>query len=334
MGGVVSYASAILSICMPVLELTNKGLYSPSSDIYIDPWAPVRRALITHAHADHARSGSERYLAHHKSIPVMRYRLGGDPVMEGLGYGEPLVVNGVKFSLHPAGHVPGSSQIRVQERGEVWVVSGDYKLENDGVCEPFEPIKCNTFISECTFGMPIFRWRPQIDIAADINAWWQNNKLAGRTSIITAYALGKAQRLIKLLDRSIGPLIIHSSIAAISRLLNLDPIAEDDRTEGRLVVVPPSIIKGRWIERYSPYTVAAVSGWMSIRGMKRRAGVDRGFALSDHADFDGLYSAIRSTEAERVLLTHGYTAQFARYLRTQALNAEELDLQHERGEDD
>jgi putative mRNA 3-end processing factor len=308
--------------------------------VYLDPWRPVTRALITHAHSDHARPGSARYLAHHKSVPVLHQRLGtASEQVQGIEYGEVVNIRGVHFSFHPAGHVPGSAQILVEAQGERWVFSGDYKIEADGVSTPFEPVLCNTFISECTFGLPIFRWRPQAEIFQEIHSWWRLNADAGVSSVLCAYSLGKAQRVLAHLDRSIGPIIVHTSIARVCDALgfSLDGLVRDaaglDQKRPVLVVAPPAVLGSRWLRRFGEYRTGSVSGWMAIRGMKRRRGVDRGFVLSDHADFNGLVRAISETGAQAVKLTHGYTAEFARWLsetkpelRVQELGTEYSDL--------
>ncbi|HSG55584.1 MAG TPA: DNA ligase-associated DEXH box helicase, partial [Paracoccaceae bacterium] len=202
----------------PVLTLTDRGLYCAAGGFFIDPWRPVDRALITHAHADHARPGHGRYLCTDASMPVMRHRLGvitGDTIR----YGETRRIGDALVSFHPAGHVPGSAQIRVEVAGQVWVVSGDYKTEPDDLCEAFEPVRCHTFISECTFGLPVFRWQPQAVVADQINRWWAENAAQGRASLLAAYSLGKAQRLLHLLDPAIGPILTHAAVENTNAVL-------------------------------------------------------------------------------------------------------------------
>jgi putative mRNA 3-end processing factor len=313
-----------------LLELTSIGLYCRDADVYLDPWRPVARALVTHAHADHARPGSSHYLTHHTGMPLLHARLGTRPEqVEGVHYGEVRTINGISFSFHPAGHVPGSAQILVERNGERWVFSGDYKLESDGVSTPFEPVRCNVFISECTFGLPIFSWRPQEHVFADIHSWWRDNREKGISSVLCAYSLGKAQRVIKHLDLAVGPVFVHPSVWGINEALGLTPAGVqcatgETRAQGALVIAPPAVIGSPWLRRFGPHEVGVVSGWMAIRGIRRRRGVERGFVLSDHADFAGLNTAVRATEAERVLLTHGYTAHFARWLCSLGLAADEL----------
>jgi putative mRNA 3-end processing factor len=201
----------------PVLTFTAEGIYCPAGDFHIDPWRPVPRALITHGHSDHARWGMRSYLATDQALPVIRRRL-GDITAEGIAFGEPRRIGGATVSFHPAGHVPGSAQIRVEVGGEVWVVSGDYKTEPDGLAEPFEPVPCHAFISECTFGLPIFRWEPQPQVMARIRDWWAANAAQGKTSILGAYSFGKAQRLLAGLAGQ-GPILTHGAVEEMTQVL-------------------------------------------------------------------------------------------------------------------
>jgi putative mRNA 3-end processing factor len=304
----------------PLLVHTASGLYCPEADVYLDPWRPVQRAFITHAHADHARPGSGSYVTHRLSGPLLHQRLGIAPnQVQGLEYGEACTIRGVRFSFHPAGHVPGSAQILIESRGERWVFSGDYKTEDDGFTTPIEPVRCDTFISECTFGLPIFAWRPQNQIFEEIHAWWRSNREQSCASVIAAYSLGKAQRVLTNLNRSIGRVYVHPAIQRLNQVLGLNSESLDlpvsiAKGEYPLVLVPPAVLGTPWLKRLGEHRTAAVSGWMAISGMRRRRGVDKGFVLSDHADFAGLEQIIRATGAEQVFLTHGYTAQFGRYL--------------------
>lgn len=304
----------------PLLVHTASGLYCPEADVYLDPWRPVGRAFITHAHADHARPGSGSYIVHRLSVPLLHHRLNTtSEQVRGLEYGESCTVRGVRFSFYPAGHVPGSAQILVEARGERWVFSGDYKTEADGFTTPIEPVHCDTFISECTFGLPIFSWRPQGEVFAEIHSWWRSNREQGVASVIAAYSLGKAQRVLTNLNRSIGPVYVHPAIQKLNQVLGLDIQSLEAPTsiaksEYPLVLVPPAVLGTPWLKRCGEHRTASVSGWMAISGMRRRRGVDKGFVLSDHADFAGLTQIIEATGAEQVFLTHGYTAQFGRYL--------------------
>ncbi|MDE3177708.1 MAG: ligase-associated DNA damage response exonuclease [Pseudomonadota bacterium] len=311
---------------MSLIVARPEGLYCPKGDFHIDPVRPVARAVVTHGHSDHARAGSRAYLCHADSVAILRRRL-GEIAVRGVAYSERVELNGVGVSLHPAGHILGSAQIRVEHKGEVWVASGDYKIEPDRTCAAFEPLRCHVFISESTFGLPIYRWRPQAEIAAEINAWWRANADAGRVSVLFAYALGKAQRVLGLLDPAIGPILCHAAVEPFNALYRAAGVALPPTSAaaglGRAVVIaPPSAAGSAWMGQFGDYAGAFVSGWMRVRGQRRRRGVARGFALSDHADWDGLLAAIAATGASRVLVTHGSVATLSRYLREQGLQAD------------
>ena len=326
---------------MSLIVSRPEGLYCPPGDFFIDPWRPVARAVVTHGHGDHARPGCEAYLCQEDSVPILRRRL-GEISVQGLAYGEALDVGGVRVSLHPAGHILGSAQVRVEHRGEVWVASGDYKTEPDGTCAAFEPVRCHGFISESTFGLPIYRWRPQSEVAAEINLWWRDNAQAGRASVIFAYSLGKAQRVLALLDPALGPILCHGAVEPMNaayreRGVALPPTASPAglpkaALAGAMVIAPPSAAGSPWMRRFPDYADAFASGWMQVRGNRRRRGVDKGFVLSDHADWAGLTAAIEATGASRVLVTHGSVATLARYLRERGLDAD--GVQAEYGEED
>ena len=316
---------------MNLIVARPEGLYCPPGDFYIDPWRPVESAVITHAHSDHSRVGHARYLAQDKSEGILRGRL-GEITLQRLPYGEPVMRNGVRISLHPAGHVLGSAQVRVEHGGEVWVASGDYKLEDDGTCEPFEPVACNTFITESTFGLPIYRWPQQADLFADINQWWRANAAAGRASVLFCYAFGKAQQILHGVDASIGPVVAHGAVEPLNRVYReagVDLPATRTVAEvgaaaigQALVLAPPSAQGTPWMRRFGNYSDAFASGWMLLRGTRRRRGVDRGFVISDHADWPGLQCAIDGTGAERVFVTHGSVAVMVRWLRERGLDAQ------------
>ena len=314
----------------PLLTFTDRGIYCPQGDFYIDPWRPVDRALITHGHSDHARLGHGTYLATHQALPVMRHRL-GQIRAEGVAYAEARAINGVTVTFHAAGHVPGSAQIRVEHKGEVWVVSGDYKTENDGLSEAFAPVQCHTFISECTFGLPVFHWQPQAEIIASVAAWWASNAAAGITSIIGAYSFGKAQRLMAALP-AFGPILTHGAVEETTAILRaqgyglpdtirVTPAVTAKTHPGALIIAPPSALGSAWANRFGPISEAFASGWMALRGIRRRRSLGTGFAISDHADWPGLNTAIRATGASRVFVTHGYTAPFRHWLEEQGFEA-------------
>lgn len=322
-----------------VLEFRPQGIYCPAGDFYIDPWRPVERALITHGHADHSRWGMKHYLATEAAAPVIRHRL-GDVALDTIAFEDTRQIGGAQVSFHPAGHVPGSAQIRVEVGGEVWVASGDYKTVNDGLSEPFTPVQCHAFITESTFGLPVFKWDAQADVIAAINSWWQANRDAGRFSIIGAYALGKAQRILANIDSSIGPVLTHGAIENTNEVLRAQGFALPDTIRvsqhmsvkdhpGALVIATPSAMNGPWARKFGQASTAFASGWMAMRGVRRRRSADRGFIMSDHADWEGLNAAIRETGAERVFVTHGYTAQFSRWLCEQGYDAAVVETEFE-----
>lgn len=327
-----------------LLEYTPRGWYCPIGDFYVDPDVPVERAVVTHGHTDHAYPGSRHYLAAASSVPILRERLGPEADIEALPYGQSVTINGVNVSLHPAGHVLGSAQVRIEYRGEVWVVSGDYKTVAEPSCEPFEPIRCHVFVTESTFALPVYRWRPQSEIMAEIHAWWRANQEQGRTSVLFAYALGKTQRLLAALDPEIGPICVHGAARVFlpayeAAGVRFPPIhsaeaAEVRRFAGRaLVLAPYSSFRTPWFHALGPTSTASASGWMQVRGHRRRQGVDRGFVLSDHADWEGLLSAIEATGAERIGVTHGHTEVFCRWLREQGMECWQASLVRRWSED-
>ena len=325
---------------MALLQINENGLYCSAGDFYIDPWRSVDLAVTTHAHSDHARSGSRRYLTAEPGRLVLQERLGPSARIQAIPYGETVTRNGVSISLHPAGHILGSAQVRVELSGEVWVVSGDYKIEPDATCTPFAAVRCHTFITESTFGLPIYRWRPQAEVFAEINAWWKGNQAVGRTSVLNAYSLGKAQRLLAGVDSSLGPIFVHRAAAKMLPLyaaagvklpptepVNLESVRA---AEGRGLVVAPSSTTGTpWLHQFGEVSTGFASGWMQIRSMRRRQGLDRGFVMSDHADWNGLLSAIRATGAGRVLVTHGYTGPMVRWLRENGWESDVLATRFE-----
>jgi putative mRNA 3-end processing factor len=327
-----------------LLRSTERGLYCEAGDFYVDPWQPVDRAIITHAHGDHARWGSRSYLGSREGERVMRTRLGADARIRAVDFGETLEINGVRVSLHPAGHILGSAQVRVEHRGEVWVVSGDYKTEADPTCTPFEPVRCHTFVTESTFGLPIYRWRPDREVFAGIDAWWRRNAEEGRASLLFGYALGKAQRLLAGIDPSIGPIYTHGAVERLTedyRATGIalpptrSPMTEPRRHDwgGAMVVAPPSAHGTPWMRRFGAASTAFASGWMRVRGHRRRRAVDRGFVLSDHVDWPSLLSAVAATGAECVWVTHGYREPVVRWLREHGLQAQSVASRWE-GESD
>jgi putative mRNA 3-end processing factor len=322
-----------------MLKFDRYGIFCEPAGIYIDPWKPVDRAVITHAHSDHSRWGNKHYLAHYDSIPIMKQRLGMDINAEGIGYNETININGVKLSLHPAGHITGSAQVRLEYNNKIWVVSGDYKLQEDGVSAPFESIKCDHFVTESTFGLPIYNFPDPDAVHSDINSWWTNNAASGKNSVIIGYALGKAQRILKHLDSSIGNIYTHGAVLNANlrmpswlELPKTIPAFEFDKktSNGTIVIAPPSAIGTTWLKRFEPYSLGICSGWMQLRGARRRRGADRGFILSDHCDWQQLNTAVLATGAENIYVTHGYKSVYAKWLRDEyKLNAVEVDTLYE-----
>jgi len=327
---------------MPLISETPSGLYCEQGDFYIDPWLPVARAIVTHAHSDHARWGCRSYLAARAGDAILRMRLGGTPHYDFVGYGEVINHRGVRVSLHPSGHMTGGAQVRLEADGEIVVVSGDYKLQEDATCAPFEPLRCDLFVTESTFGLPIYRWQPSTEVIAEIEQWWLDNQQHKVCSVLFAYTVGKAQRLLSAISPSLGPFIVHGAIlGAVQAYRNcgvtLPKVMGVQEAEGKvdwataLVVAPPSARGSVWLRRFGEVSLANASGWMQIRGIRRRQGVDRGFVMSDHVDWLGLQWAIAATEASEVWVTHGYTRQVVQHLSNRGIAAREVHTEF-RGE--
>lgn len=327
-----------------MLRVTESGLYCDAGDFFVDPWRPVARAVVTHAHSDHLTWGCGSYLVSERGVGVSRERLGqyGDRV-EGIPFGDVRTINGVRVSLHPAGHILGSAQVRLEYQGEVWVASGDYKTDPDPTCDAWEPVRCHTFITESTFGLPIYRWPAPRTVFDDINAWWRENAAAGRASLLFGYGLGKAQRLLAGLDPSIGPILVHGAVDRMTALYRQAGVAMPEtryattargEAAGAMVVAPPNADGSAWARKFGAHATAFASGWMLVRGARRRRSVDRGFTLSDHVDWPQLLQAITETGAERVLVTHGFTGPVVRWLRERGLEADALATRYEGERDD
>ena len=322
-----------------LLVHTTLGLYCPKADVYLDPWKPVKKAILSHGHADHARWGSSSYLCTPTAAPVIKYRL-GDINLETLPFGEEKLINGVSFSFHPAGHILGSAQIKVSYKGEMVVFSGDYKTANDGFSEAFEPVKCHTFITESTFGLPVYHWQDQKWVFNEMEEWCKNNRNNGQLSILYGYSLGKAQRILQGLPESVGPIFTHSTIEAVLNVMrnqgvslkNTIPVNEHltraDLLSG-VIIAPPAVQNSNWLKKFEPIRNGVVSGWMALRGARRRRNADKGFVLSDHADWEGLNEAISLTGAENVFVTHGYTDILSKWLIDKGLNAHPLETNFE-----
>jgi len=331
-----------------MLRATADGLFCPAGRFHVDPAGPVDLAIVTHAHADHARPGASRYVCALPGLPALRRRLGPDVTIDGWTYGDRHRLGDVEVSLHPAGHVAGAAQVRVHDGRETWVVSGDYKRQPDPTCAPFEIVPCDTFVSEATFALPIYRWPPVDDVIADLRRWIAANREAGRPTILYAYSLGKAQRVLSLLagdghGRSEAaalamdePALVHGAVAnmvdayrdAGIPLPDVEPVGDTTKgaaTRGRLIIAPPSAINTPWLKRFPGAATAMLSGWMRVGGARRWKGVDRGFVLSDHADWPALLDTIDATGARRVLATHGYADVLARTCVERGLEAGVID---------
>lgn len=323
-----------------LVTLRPEGLYCAAGDFYIDPWRSVAQAVLTHAHADHARSGSAHYVVSSTGLPIFRARLGAQASLLSLPYGQVMRLGDTRISLHPAGHILGSAQIRIEHGGDVWVVSGDYKRDLDPSCEAFEPLRCDCFITEATFALPCYRWPPFNDVIDDIVCWVDYCARLGIAAVLGCYALGKAQRLLAgLLGRLDQPVLLHGAMTELVGLYRAHGVpmqatesVPDARQRGvdyagRLVLAPPSATSSAWMKRFRGAQVGFASGWMQIRGNRRRRAVDRGFVLSDHADWQGLLRTIEQTGARRILATHGSSDALVRTLRERGLQADALALE-------
>lgn len=304
---------------------TPSGIYVPDADLHIDPWRPVKRALITHAHGDHARPGSDAYLATPGTAALIKARFGAGTSVETLQYRTPLTFGGTTITLFPAGHVLGSAQILIETRGERVVFGGDYKRDADPTCEAFEVVPCDTFVTEATFGLPIYKWDPTSDVVADIFNWWSSAADRGDECVLFCYTLGKAQRILgelaRLTDR---PVYAHGAMlptTAVYRdagvpmlpLLPLGPVPRKQSLAGELVLAPVSAGATPWMRRFRSPSTAFASGLMRVRGVRRQRGHDRGFVLSDHADWPGLVETVHATGASTVIATHGHSEPLARF---------------------
>ncbi|HYC41141.1 MAG TPA: ligase-associated DNA damage response exonuclease [Chitinophagaceae bacterium] len=323
---------------MALIEFTSKGLCCPQGQFYIDPWKPVPRALITHAHSDHARPGHGSYLCHRLTLPLIQMRF-GNISHQSVEWEETVFINGVKVSFHPAGHMIGSSQIRLEYQGEVWVVSGDYKTEDDGISGAFEPLRCHTFITECTFGLPIYNWKPQSQIFQDIRDWICKNHEQKKTSVLIAYSLGKSQRLLPCVSAVATDIFVHgavwnahqtlahSGVQLADVKLAGDQFSREDY-RGSVVIAPSGAESSPWLKRFPDVAVGICSGWTQVRGHVRRLNADAGFPLSDHADWKGLLQAVKATGAQKVFATHGFQAAFSRYLSETGIEAAEVKTEY------
>lgn len=323
---------------MKLIRFTKKGLYCIPGKFYLDPWHPVDYAIISHGHADHARWGMKRYLCHHHSKPILQHRINAEINIESLGYNEPININGVKVSFHPAGHIIGSAQIRLEYKGFVLVFTGDYKTTSDAITIPFEPIKCHEFITESTFGLPIYEWLPDAVLKQQMHNWIATNQANNRTSVFFGYSLGKAQRIMKMLE-GVDDMYVHSAIHNLNEAIESTDITLPKTTlitadfnkkdiQNKIVILPPALLGSRLLKRIPNAATAVCSGWMQIRGNRRWRAVDAGFPVSDHADWNGLLSAVKATGAEKVYVTHGSQATFSKYLNEIGIPAAEVKTEY------
>ncbi len=332
----------------PLLRPARGGLYCEVGGFYIDPHEPVDTAVITHAHSDHARPGHRTYYGTRESLPLLQRRVAPPdapaPQIRGVDYGETFELGEAKVSFHPAGHLLGSAQVRVEHDGEVWVVSGDYKRGEDPTCRPFEPVACDVFVTEATFALPIYRWRSTREVVGDIYGWWEENRRQGRSSVLFAYSLGKAQRILAELTRFTDRrVLVHGALLDFIdfyREAGVEMVPTDYVTEmdpdadfsGELVIAPPSAFGTSWMNRFANARTGFASGWMRVRGIKRRRGYDSGFVLSDHVDWPALLQTIEEVAPRRVLATHGKTEAIVRYLRDEmGVDAWDLESAYTQG---
>ncbi|MEM0924982.1 MAG: ligase-associated DNA damage response exonuclease [Planctomycetota bacterium] len=327
----------------PILERTPQGLYCPAGDFFIDPHRPVARAVVTHAHSDHARWGCDHYLAASASEHLLRLRMSPDAEFQFVRYGERIQRHGALIEFHPAGHILGSAQVRIEVDGEVAVVAGDYKLGNDATCESWEPLKCHLFVTESTFALPVYRWRDQNEVFDAINAWWKQSAEAGKCCLLYGYAVGKSQRLLAGLDPSLGPIYTHGAVekgveayrrsgVALPKTIYVGSVGRKHNWNGGMVIAVPSAHGTPWTRRFGVASTAMASGWMMIRGTRRRRASDRGFVLSDHVDWPSFLEAVELCDPDRVWIHHGYSAVAARYLQSLGRDAMAIDRSSARSE--
>lgn len=318
-----------------LIRLTDAGFYCPAGDFYIDPIRPVKKAVITHAHADHAQAGHQYYLAHPHTVAFMQHRLGKEFYYESLSYHEEKHIGEVSVVFYPSGHVPGGAQVLLTHKGQKWLITGDYKLEDDGLAAPFESVACDVMLTESTFGLPIFNWTPQDLLHQQISQWWEKNQKENRPVVLAAYAFGKAQRLLKRLDENQGPIYAHGAIFnmvevyrslgfELPKVSKITPELKSSDFENALIMATPSAMASEWGKRFKNASRGMASGWMQMRGSRRRPALDSGFVLSDHADWKGLLTAIKAAAPQKVYVYHGFSDVLARYLQTIGLEAEDI----------
>lgn len=328
-----------------LLERTESGLYCPQGDFFVDPIRPVKRAVISHAHADHARAGCQSYLSSQEGANLLRLRMNQDADFTFLAFGEHLSIGGVSISFHPAGHILGSAQIRLEHRGFVALVTGDYKLEPDPTCTPWTPVRCHHLVTESTFGLPVFHWPEQQSVQHAINSWWRGNRDSGRASILYGYAVGKSQRILAGLDPSIGPIFTHGAVEKgveayrrsgihLPKTTYVNHADPKQDYGGAMIIAVPGAHGSPWLRKFGPKRTAMASGWTMMRGWRRRRSMDQGFVISDHVDWNSLLEAVKQSEAEQIWVDHGYSEVVARYLNEIGYQAVSIDTKHESADTD
>jgi putative mRNA 3-end processing factor len=316
---------------MSIIQFTNKGIFCEQGNFYIDPSGRVDYAIVTHAHTDHATSGSTKYLSHKLTKPLIESRIRAKNV-QGIEFGETININGVNATLYPSGHIIGSAQVKLEYKGETAVITGDFKNVNDNVSGQYEPIETNTLVIESTFGVPDYQWEPQEDVYSEINEWWKTNQILKKNSVIFCYSLGKAQRVLKNVDHTIGPIIVHDSIEHINKIiidngvdlpktLKFDELSSP-KFNNALILAPSHSMRTGWLYNFRPFSIGEASGWMQT-GRFRSRHIEKGFALSDHADFPGLNYAVRESNPDKIFVVHGYTKEFSSHLRNLGYDAVE-----------
>lgn len=328
-----------------VIQSTSKGIYCPAGDFYIDPWRPVKRAVITHGHADHARSGMNHYLASHESAPILKSRIGQKISIQSVKFGESLKIGDAEISLHPAGHILGAAQIRVEVKGQVWVITGDFKRQTDPTANEFEVVPCHHLISECTFGLPIYNWPSPDSVADEICRWISSNTGIGKSSVIFSYSLGKAQRVMHMVRDLDFPIYVHQAVADMNKCyqqmsISLPQSQAVRRNDGKgtfntpaIIIAPPALDDSKWLNQFGPAAKSMASGWMTIRGRRRMRALDSGFVISDHADWNGLVQTTLETGCESVYFTHGYCDAIIRWMTDKGIHAQALSTPFAREQD-
>ena len=308
-----------------LIKYTSSGLYCELADLWIDPNKPVKRAIITHAHMDHFTFGCEEYISTYETAIILKERIGKGINIKTYDFCEDFKINGINFSLHPSGHILGSSQIKLTLADEKWLITGDFKRQRDETCKEYEKVKTDFIISESTFGLPIFKWDEPQNTATDITKWVNSSQ--EKTSILFCYSLGKAQRLLNEISKTNfkNKIYTHSTIHKMNNCYKklgvevidtrkFDQKKNNEDLKGSLILLPPSLNKNSFIKNFKEIQTGFASGWMSIRARRKRSGYDKGFAISDHADWEAILNTIKESKAKNVFFHHGDSEALNRYL--------------------